>query len=63
MSVYFSAAPLSEETEELLKDPNAARALLLDIMSRSNGAHFEVKTGSKTFDITSSSAVSIDNDG
>jgi hypothetical protein len=50
-------APLSDEAEKLLKDSQAAHELIIKIMESGDRRHFEVKSGSKTLDVTASEAV------
>ena len=57
MKVDLYDAPLSDEAEQLLKDPKAVHELLISIMEAGERRHFEVQTGSKTLDVTSSSSV------
>ena len=57
MKVDLYDAPLSDEAEELLKDPGAVHDLLIKIMEGGDRRHFEVKSGTKTFDVTTSAAV------
>lgn len=56
MKVDLYDAPLSLEAEKLLKDPRAAHELIIEIME-SGRRRFEVKSGSKTLDVTASEAV------
>ncbi len=57
MKVDLYDAPLSDEAEKLLKDPKAVHKLLITIMEAGERRHFEVKTGTRTLDVTSSSAI------
>ena len=50
-------APLSPEAEKLLKDSRAIHELMIKITEGGARRHFEVKSGSKTFDVTASEAV------
>jgi hypothetical protein len=57
MKVDLYDAPLSDEAEEMLRDPEAVHALLIRIMEGGDRRHFEVKTGARTLDVTTSAAV------
>ena len=57
MKVDLYAAPLSDEAQKLLKDPGAVHDLLITIMEGGERRHFEVKSGSKTLDVTASDAI------
>jgi hypothetical protein len=58
MKVDLYDAPLSLEAEKLLKDSRAAHELIIEIMEAGGGRRrFEVKSGSKTLDVTASEAV------
>ncbi|MEJ1963960.1 MAG: hypothetical protein WDO56_21425 [Gammaproteobacteria bacterium] len=57
MKVDLYDAPLSDEAEQLLNDPTAIHDLLISIMEAGERRHFEVKSGKKTLDVTSSPAV------
>jgi hypothetical protein len=59
MKVDLYDAPLSDEAEELLKDPQAVHDLLIKIMEGGDRRHYEVKTGAKTLDVTTSAAVTV----
>jgi hypothetical protein len=50
-------APLSPEAEKLLKDSRAIHELIIEITEGGARRRFEVKSGSKTFDVTASEAV------
>ena len=50
-------APLSPEAQKLLQDSRAIRELIIEITEGGARRHFEVKSGSKTFDVTASEAV------
>jgi hypothetical protein len=50
-------APLSSEAEKLLKDSRAVHELLIQIMEGGERRRFEVKSGSKTLDVTTSEPV------
>ena len=57
MKVDLYDAPLSDEAERLLQDPQAVHDLLIKIMeSGDRGHHFEVRAGARTLDVTSSAA-------
>jgi hypothetical protein len=56
MKVDLYDAPLSPEAEKLLKDSRAVHELMIEIME-SGKRRFEVKSGSKTLDVTASEAV------
>jgi hypothetical protein len=60
MKVDLYDAPLSEEAEELLKDPDVIHELLIRIMEGGDRRHFEVKAGTRTFDVTTSAAAVAD---
>ena len=57
MKVDLYDAPLSLDAEKLLKDPRAVQELLIEITEGGLRRRFEVKSGSKTFDVTASEAV------
>jgi hypothetical protein len=57
MKVDLYDAPLSLEAEKLLKDPRAFHELIIEITEGGARRRFEVKSGSKTFDVTASEAV------
>ncbi|MEJ0038487.1 MAG: hypothetical protein WDO68_20820 [Gammaproteobacteria bacterium] len=57
MKVDLYDAPLSPEAEKLLKDSHAAHELIIEIMESGGRRRFEVKSGSKTLDVTASEAV------
>jgi hypothetical protein len=57
MKVDLYDAPLSPEAEKLLKDAGAIRELIIEITEDSARRRFQVKSGSKTFDVTASEAV------
>jgi hypothetical protein len=57
MKVDLYDAPLSDEAEKLLQDPQAVHDLLIKIMEGGDRRHFEVKAGTRTLDVTSSAAV------
>jgi hypothetical protein len=57
MKVDLYDAPLSLEAEKLLKDSRAVRELIIEISDGGARRRFEVKSGSKTFDVTASEAV------
>jgi hypothetical protein len=59
MKVDLYDAPLSDEAEELLRDPQAVHDLLIKIMEGGDRRHYEVKTGAKTLDVTTSAAVTV----
>jgi hypothetical protein len=50
-------APLSPEAKKLLKDSRAVHELLIEITESGERRRFEVKSGSKTLDVTASEAV------
>ena len=60
MKVDLYDAPLSDEAERLLQDPQAVHDLLIKLMESGNRRHFEVKAGARTLDVTSSAAVVAD---
>jgi hypothetical protein len=57
MKVDLYDAPLSLDAERLLKDPRAVHELLIEITEGGLRRRFEVKSGSRTFDVTASEAV------
>ena len=58
MKVDLYDAPLSDEAEKLLQDPRAAQDLLISIMECGDDCrHFEVRSGTKTLDVWTSSAI------
>lgn len=57
MKVDLYDAPLSLEAEKLLKDSHAVHELIIEIMESGQRRRFEVKSGSKTLDVTASEAV------
>lgn len=57
MKVDLYDAPLSLEAEKLLKDSRATTELIIEIMESGGRRRFEVKSGSKTLDVTASEAV------
>jgi hypothetical protein len=57
MKVDLYDAPLSVEAEKLLKDSQAMHDLLIEIMEGGERRRFEVKSGSRTLDVTASEAV------
>ena len=57
MKLDLYDAPLSPEAEKLLKDSRAIRELIIEITDAGARRRFEVKSGSKTFDVTASEAV------
>lgn len=57
MKVDLYDAPLSDEAEQMLKDPEAVHDLLIKLMEGGDRRHFEVKTGSRTLDVSTSAAV------
>jgi hypothetical protein len=57
MKVDLYAAPLSNEAEKLLEDPQAVHDLLIKIMESGERRHFEVKSGNRTLDVSASPAV------
>lgn len=50
-------APLSPEAQKLLKDSRAVHELMIELMESGERRRFEVKSGSKTLDVTASEAV------
>lgn len=50
-------APLSPEAQNLLKDSRAVHELMIELMESGDRRRFEVKSGSKTLDVTASEAV------
>ena len=60
MKVDLYDAPLSDEAEQLLQDPQAAHDLLIKIMEGGDRRHFEVRSGARMLDVTSSAAVVAD---
>lgn len=50
-------APLSPEAQKLLKDSRAVHELMIELMESGDRRRFEVKSGSKTLDVTASEAV------
>jgi hypothetical protein len=60
MKVDLYDAPLSDEAEQLLQDPQAAHDLLIKIMESGDRRHFEVRSGARMLDVTSSPAVVAD---
>jgi len=59
MKVDLYDAPLSDDAEQMLKDPGVVHDLLIKIMEGGERRHFEVKTGARTLDVTSSTAVDV----
>jgi len=57
MKVDLYDAPLSLEAEKLLKDSRAVHELIIEITEGGARRRFEVKSGSRTFDVTASEAV------
>jgi hypothetical protein len=57
MKVDVFTAPLSEEGQELLRDPSAAQELLYKLLADGSRDRFEVKAGARTFDVSSSAPV------
>jgi len=63
MKVDLYDAPLSDEAEQLLKDPRAAQDLLISIMECGGECrHFEVRSGTRTLDVWTSNAVLADSE-
>jgi hypothetical protein len=63
MKVDLYDAPLSVEAEKLLKDSRAVHDLLIEIMESGERRRFEVKSGSRTLDVTASEAVAAPSEG
>jgi hypothetical protein len=58
MKVDLYAAPLSDEAEKMLKDQQAVHDLMIRIMeSGDERRHFEVKSGTRTLDVTASPTI------
>jgi hypothetical protein len=58
MKVDLYAAPLSDEAEKMLENQEAVHDLLIKIMeSGDERRHFEVKSGSRTLDVTASAPI------
>ena len=55
MKVYLSTAPMSAEIEALLKDPDAARRLLLGIAEGGYEQDLVIETNQGTLNVSSSS--------
>jgi hypothetical protein len=60
MKVDLYDAPLSHEAQEMLKDPGVVHDLLIKIMEGGERRHFEVKSGTRTLEVTASAAVTAD---
>jgi hypothetical protein len=57
MKVDLYDAPLSAEAEKLLNDSRAVHDLIIEIMESGDRRRFEVKSGTRTLDVTASEAV------
>ena len=55
MKVDVFTAPLSDEGKEILRDRDAALDLLYKLLNDARHGPFEVKAGSRTFEVSASS--------